>query len=173
MYSIGSLCLFSCAKTVLNVSQCTSSSCIYWMIWITYGGNILNNILVLVAHFFFVRSCTGKKLHIVFSNIGFQPVALCLFQLVAGVQLKFVWIFHCGILCVCYDMAMIFMWSNTGLIISMCLPFGIIKYGFRRDIYPKCNTQNSVSLVFVWTRPRVKSAFMWYQMIFLYYLPYI
>ena len=81
---------------------------IFCMIWITYGSNNLNNALCLVAHFFVLRSFSGKNSSVSLSYFCFRSGVISFFQLVVGVSfhpVEFVLFLCHNILCVCFNIA--------------------------------------------------------------------
>ena len=99
-------------------------------------GNSLNKVSFLVAHFFVLCSCTGNNPTLFFCHFSFWPGALGFFQIFAGVLLKFVWLVHCEIIFVCYDVAWFHVWSSVRLIFFRT-HFWISKICFQIRMYPE------------------------------------
>ena len=84
----------------------------------TYGGNILNKVSLLVARFFVLRSFPGNNPIFCFSGFGFRPGVLSFLQLIVGINfypVKFVFFFCRDIMCVCCDMAGVCVRMSVGV----------------------------------------------------------
>ena len=84
--------MFSSATTVLYFPQCTSPSCISWIIWMTSGSNNLNNASFLVESSFCSHFFSGKIQIFVSDIFLFNTAQLFYFNL----SCEYCWTFLIG-----------------------------------------------------------------------------